>query len=199
MLPLLGSGSDTLIHSPSQGSWGPGSQDEGTIADEDLAREAYRIKGEDVVGHGGTSRFIEGGEAQEDLPPPFELPAGPSSLPNGAQHGERPRVQRGGAGIPGGQELPTFLESEAQMRTGEAPVLRDAPRTERLVPVQLEDEAELPVGRPAGGIGGELETWVEVSPVYLSLITRRTGASTRFWMIMAYHWHPTRHKDIIAH
>ena len=65
------------------------------MTDEDVARVAYRLKGHDMVGQGGTTRV--GG----DLPPPFEAEGGEGS-------------SRGG--------LPTFLESEALMRAGEVPL-----------------------------------------------------------------------------
>jgi hypothetical protein len=84
----------------------PGPADEGDIAgsssaamnDEDLAKEAYRQKGLDIVGTGGTFRAEE-----LDQPPEFE--AGPS-------HASQ---------APG---LPSFTESEAIAAVGQAPFPR---------------------------------------------------------------------------
>lgn len=71
-----------------------GSLSDGTndgISEEELAREAYRRKGLDVVGQQGTLRV-----EREDGPPAFDEP-GPS----------RPQIHASGS------DLPTFLESEA--------------------------------------------------------------------------------------
>lgn len=107
--------------------------------DTEEAREAYRRKGRDVVGNVGTTRHIEGGEA----PPPFEG-AGPSGTTSVAE-----------------MELPTFHESEALMRSGQAPMLRDNVQTERLMPVAHGDYFQEPeVGRRAS-LTGELATWIE--------------------------------------
>lgn len=62
-------------------------------------------------------------------------------------------------------DLPTFNESEAQMRTGQAPMLRDNVQSERLMPVAHDEyfqELEPEVGRRAS-LTGELATWIEVS------------------------------------
>ncbi|ORY34254.1 hypothetical protein BCR39DRAFT_586062 [Naematelia encephala] len=120
---------------------GDGADMEG-IPDEEVARIAYRVKGRDVVGQTGTVR--PGSMVGEDLPPPFE--------------GE------GEAGPSTAGELPSFLESEAQARTGDAPLLAEVVRSERLVPVGFEGEDEQDrstwVGRRES-LGGELGTWIE--------------------------------------
>ena len=98
-----------------------------------------------MVGTNGTIR-MESHTPGDDLPPPFE------GEPNG------------GAGPSNG--LPTFLESEAQMRTGEPPLHSEPLTSALLVPVTLEGEEgesrATTVGR-RGSLGGELGTWVEVS------------------------------------
>ncbi|KAK4684242.1 hypothetical protein P7C73_g5952, partial [Tremellales sp. Uapishka_1] len=107
-------------------------------------REAYRRKGRDVVGNQGTTRPLSTHSPGSDLPPPFETEqaseAGPSA----------------GASAAGG--LPSFLESEEQMRLGEAPLPSHEVRSERLVPVEF-DEAGPP--QAAGSGHRELATWVE--------------------------------------
>ncbi|WVQ82467.1 hypothetical protein IAT38_004596 [Cryptococcus sp. DSM 104549] len=146
----------------------------GSMTDEELAREAYRQKGRDVVGAGGTVRQDQAME--EDLPPPFEQPpfageAGPSTSASTSSPEAESRRE------PGDNALPTFLESEEQMRVGDAPLVQDAVRSERLVPIDFstaegggagqdgsvgesdEDDA-LKVGRRAS-LGGELASWVE--------------------------------------
>ncbi|KAK6905890.1 hypothetical protein I203_106725 [Kwoniella mangroviensis CBS 8507] len=149
----------------------------GTWTEEDFRKEAYRQKGRDVVGDSGTFRYTDTDTdtdtAHNDLPPPFEVEtqtrAGPS---NSSSSG------------PG--ELPSFLESEEQARTGEIPTLNQTVRSERLVPVNfnqddqvvvIPEEVEIQghhegttgeegferntwVGR-RGSLGGELGTWVE--------------------------------------
>ena len=108
-------------------------------------RQAYRSKGLDVVGNEGTLRNDRGA----DLPPPFDG-AGPS------QSGS------GGEPIDGG--LPTFMESEAQARAGDAPLPTEVVMSERLVPVEFEagEDRNVTVGR-RNSLGGELGTWIEVS------------------------------------
>jgi hypothetical protein len=120
-------------------------EDSNPLTDEEMAREAYRLKGQDTVGTDGTIR-MESHTPGEDLPPTFEG-AGPS---------------RGG--------LPTFLESEAQMRTGEAPLPTEAVTSERLIPVvfeegegQVEEVDRTTTVKRRGSLGGELGTWVEVT------------------------------------
>lgn len=113
---------------------------------EEMAREAYRLKGLDTVGVDGT--FRESHTPGEDLPPPFE--GGASAGPSG---------------------LPTFLESEAQRRTGEVPLPTEPPENEPLVPGFEDGDGEdgdraTSVGR-RGSLGGELGTWVEVTSPYL--------------------------------
>lgn len=135
--------------------------EEGGMTEEEL-RQAYRLKGMDVVGQSGTYR--SGGVS--DLPPPFEG-AGPSHSGGEAEG-----------------ELPTFLESEAQMRTGEAPLPADAIPSERLVPVGLDDdERNATVGR-RGSLGGELGTWVEVSRSgQVAADTSLTGTRRSQWLL----------------
>ena len=135
----------------------------GVMTDEELAREAYRLKGMDTVGQGGTVRMDE--TTVEDLPPPFDgaAGAGPSgTTPNehGGTSSAGDRVESASGG------LPTFLESEAQMRTGEAPLPSAVVPSERLVPVNFEDDPEFDRATSIGrreSLGGELGTWVEVS------------------------------------
>ena len=134
---------------------------QGSMSEDQLRAEAYRLKGRDVVGSSGTFRpssiprrpDANGGS---DAPPAFDLPhedndAGPS--------GSASRAEVDEAG------LPTFLESEAQMRSGEAPLPPAAVPSRRLVPVDFENEDGFDratmVGR-RGSLGGELGTWVEV-------------------------------------
>lgn len=101
------------------------------------AREAYRRKGLDVVGEGGTTRA---GEA--DLPPPFEGDAGPSTLP-------------------------TFTESEAAARAGCAPLAPGVASARLVPVDFAPDSAVPPsvlaaASEPsASGTGGELDSWVE--------------------------------------
>ncbi|ORX37434.1 hypothetical protein BD324DRAFT_651027 [Kockovaella imperatae] len=135
-----------------------------SMSDEQLAREAYRLKGLDMVGSSGTYRLETSGGQGHDLPPPFEG-SGQSSLTprdsmdasgSSSRQEEVPDTDRAG--------LPSFLESEAQMRAGEAPFPAQTVPSRRLVPVNF-DDAEMidrtnTVGR-RGSLGGELGTWVE--------------------------------------
>jgi hypothetical protein len=109
-----------------------------------LAREAYRRKGQDAVGSAGTYRIADGpsGSASvgDDLPPPFE--AGPS-----------------GTAAIGDGGLPTFLESEEQ--------IRGLSRGGRVRNRSVERNRATSVGR-SGSLGGELASWVEVSSVYFA-------------------------------
>lgn len=125
-------------------------EEEGGMSSEEI-KQAYRLKGMDVVGRSGTYRMDA--ETSNDLPPPFDG-AGPSHV----------TPPEGG--------LPTFLESEAQMRTGEVPLPPDAIPSERLVPVAFsdDDERNTTVGR-RGSLGGELGTWVEVRSVHDKVLT----------------------------
>lgn len=140
-------------------------------SDEELARAAYRHKGRDVVGESGT--FRAAGETaaagrSDDLPPPFD-----GAPPEGGQtSGAGPSTSVSG--------LPTFLESEEQMRAGDAPLPTELVRSERLVAVAFEEEIDGDgesfdrstwVGR-RGSLGGELGTWVEVSLVTSALEPR---------------------------
>lgn len=122
--------------------------------DDEDAREAYRRKGRDVVGAAGTTRAAEGGGPDE--PPPFDDAPGPSGTTS---------ASAAGAGGSGDSALPSFNESEAQMRSGAAPLLNHVVPSENLVPVSFdapEDPVpDLPVRR--GSLTGELSTWVEVS------------------------------------
>ncbi len=143
--PVLGEGDSTAI------------SEDSFLTDEEVARESYRLKGQDTVGTDGTVR-PQTHTPGEDLPPPFE------------GEGER----QGGAG-PSGGRLPTFLESEAQVRRmGEVVLPSETVTRERLVPIdfgngdggdnaegEVFDRATM-VG-PRGSLGGELGTWVEVS------------------------------------
>ncbi|WWD17710.1 hypothetical protein CI109_102151 [Kwoniella shandongensis] len=125
-------------------------------SDEEMAREAYRHKGRDVVGQSGTFRAGESAGRADDLPPPFD-----GATPNGETSAAGPSTSASG--------LPTFLESEEQMRAGEAPLPTELVRSERLVPVAFEEQIDGDgegfdrstwVGR-RGSLGGELGTWVE--------------------------------------
>ena len=111
------------------------------FTDEDL-QNAYRLKGMDVVGEQGTYR------QGSDLPPPFENEnekegAGPSHTSPSEDPG-----------------LPTFLESQAQVRAGESSLPSESVPSHRLVPVDFEENAANTVGGHV--LGGELGTWVEV-------------------------------------
>ncbi|WVQ76982.1 hypothetical protein IAR50_006661 [Cryptococcus sp. DSM 104548] len=135
------------------------------------AREAYRLKGQDIVGALGTTRAEDG--QGDDLPPPFEpghhfSQAGPS----GAYPPPPPAVQDPEAGGSGPSGLPTFLESQAQeeRRRGSVSVVvphRDTGKeresndvTPAAVDSPMREEGEgLRVGRD--GLSGELATWVE--------------------------------------
>lgn len=119
----------------------PGSGD-GVDDSEEAAREAYRRKGQDTVGAGGTFR-----QDDSDLPPPFtdaaDTAAGPSSGPSA---------------------LPSFNESEAQMRSGEAPLVANAVPSQVLQPVDFSDPC--PDVPRRSSLTGELGTWIEVSTCY---------------------------------
>ena len=102
------------------------------MSDEELAKEAYRQKGLDIVGMSGTFRA----EEEADQPPEFE--AGPSHP-----------IQSPG--------LPSFTESEAIAAVGQAP-FPPATVSERGLD---QGQQESPVIRPES-LGGELASWVEV-------------------------------------
>jgi hypothetical protein len=114
---------------------------------DEATRAAYRAKGLDIVGDQGTYRAPDGESG----------PSGASSQPPPA------------APSPGEGGLPSFIESQAQMQAGETPVA-DAVQSERLVPVQFEDDTSgdraNEVGRRSS-LGGELGTWVEVCLFFL--------------------------------
>ena len=134
-----------------------GADETGMVTDE----EAFRLKGQDMVGANGT---IRGGSqtSGEDLPPPFEGEgsAGPS---------------RGG--------LPTFLESEAQMQAGEVsnPVETVASQQQVRGAIELDEsgstDRSTTVGR-TGSLAGELGTWVEVRLLRPLSPSRADGTST---------------------
>jgi hypothetical protein len=109
-------------------------------AEEDAAaREAYRRKGMDTVGSGITYRDDGvGGSAVDgdDLPPPFDGPSG------------------SGAGGSGDGGLPSFLESEQEVRAARAAQTRSR-----------EERRDI-TGRSVT-LRGELGTWVEVGAVSL--------------------------------
>ncbi|KAK8866087.1 hypothetical protein IAR55_001238 [Kwoniella newhampshirensis] len=157
MEPALGAGVDRreVVAVGTGVNDGPGSPAMETYrSDEEMAREAYRQKGRDVVGGTGTFRVGEGIGRADDLPPPFDGPG----------------TSEAGAGpSASGSGLPTFLESEEQMRAGEAPLPTEFVRSERLVPVTFDGEVDgveddfdraTWVGR-RGSLGGELGTWIE--------------------------------------
>nr|ODN87472.1 hypothetical protein L203_03249 [Cryptococcus depauperatus CBS 7841] len=120
-----------------------------SLTAEDLAREAreaYRLKGRDVVGDGGTLR-VDNANHEEELPPPFETGQDhPSAGPSFYAPGTISENQVGAS------DLPTFLESEAQMRQGLQPLeSRGKEREER--------QGSLSVGHE--GLRGELASWKE--------------------------------------
>lgn len=119
----------SLNSSPSPYSSDAGA--EAAIADTLSARDAYRLKGRDIVGPSGTTRLPPpsssgnareggGGGGEDDLPPPFESSAessainatptlldGPGPGPSGAYFGGDVDEEQGSG-------LPSFLESEQQ-------------------------------------------------------------------------------------
>lgn len=142
------------------------------MTDEQLAREAYRQKGLDTVGNQGTYRAAQEGE----MPPAWDAGPSHSDLHNLAAHGHPPPADAEAGG------LPSFLESEAQMANGEAPLVRERVMSERLVPVNFDDgdltvptaeDRATTVGR-RGSLGGELGNWVEVSSSPLARRVLRT-------------------------
>ncbi|WVQ97598.1 hypothetical protein IAU59_004712 [Kwoniella sp. CBS 9459] len=180
LIPALGSGIDedgpngTAKNAPgSEGRGGAEVERQKSWSEEDMRREAYRQKGRDVVGESGTYR-PSSSAVPDDLPPPFEGHTQNDNLTTG-EPGPSNSGSASASGSATGGALPTFLESEAQARTGELPVLGgEAVRTERLVPVSF-DEPDVPhetgpddqgfdrnnwVGR-RGSLGGELGTWIE--------------------------------------
>jgi len=120
---------------------------------DEATRAAYRAKGLDIVGDQGTYRASEGISGSSG-PSYSQVDAGPP-----------PTVDNGAAAPSGGEGgLPSFIESQAQMQAGEGPILGEGVQSERLVPVQFEDDGEdraNTVGR-RNSLGGELGTWVEV-------------------------------------
>lgn len=155
-----------------------GGEGQVSMSEEEMAREAYRRKGLDTVGSQGTYRASEGVDGGgEDMPPAWD--AGPShsdlhSIANGEPLATQPGIPVEARGVSRGQEgaLPSFLESEAQMASGEAPFPKERVMSERLIPVDfdteggvgqvVEEDGATMVGR-SGSLGGELGTWVEVS------------------------------------
>lgn len=138
-LPATGTGADVVNPEDLEGL------DEATKA-------AYRAKGLDIVGDQGTYRAPEVGGG--DDPPP--------SGPSGAHRDEGHSPAASGQ-AEGESGLPSFSESQAQMQAGDAPVLANGVPSERLAPVQFEEDRATSVGRRES-LGGELGTWVEVSP-----------------------------------
>ncbi|BEJ10910.1 hypothetical protein CspHIS471_0103320 [Cutaneotrichosporon sp. HIS471] len=123
--------------------------------DSSEAREAYRRKGRDVVGEGGTTRAEH--SHHHDAPPPFDdSDAGPSGTHNANMDTgtDSDTTEDGPAG------LPSFNESEAQMRSGAAPRLHDAPESERLQPVAFDDFTPSRTPRRPS-LRGELASWTE--------------------------------------
>jgi hypothetical protein len=135
----------------------PGHGDPAAVDSAESAREAYRRKGQDMVGAEGTTRV---GAEESDLPPPFTDEAGPSGTGQGppSDTGSEPLSIQGNAtkSTPppaADGALPTFTESEAQMRSGQAPTLshdvaspppardirRPLPRPGRLAPPRILD------------------------------------------------------------
>ncbi|KAL1405016.1 hypothetical protein Q8F55_008639 [Vanrija albida] len=120
--------------------------------DDEDEREAYRRKGRDVVGAAGTTR-VDGPSGVVDEPPSFgeatEAP-GPSGTQSHA--GDEDNA------------LPSFNESEAQMRAGAVPLLNHAVPSERLVPVSFTPDdgiAEVRAAQRRSSFSGELGTWIE--------------------------------------
>lgn len=130
------------------------------------AREAYRRKGRDVVGSSGTTRAPEPsyGPGPADAPPPF-MDAGPSGTHSADMDTDTDSDSDTSieevAAEPSG--LPSFNESEAQMRSGTAPRLARAPESERLQPVSFENEFEAARTPRRRSLRGELASWTEVS------------------------------------
>ncbi|TXT04383.1 hypothetical protein VHUM_04150 [Vanrija humicola] len=133
---------------------GTGDAGELELVDED-EREAYRRKGRDVVGATGTTR-VDGPSGTVDEPPSFgEATEEPG--PSGTQSH---------AGGDDDNSLPTFTESEAQMRSGAVPLLNHAVPSERLVPVSFTPDdgiADVRAAQRRSSFSGELGTWIEVS------------------------------------
>ena len=163
------------------------------MTEEQLELEAYRAKGRDVVGSSGTIRGDSGGPltSGDELPPPFELPAsqGPSSGTISRNDTSMDEDSAGPSGsnsrpeLSDGTSLPSFLESEAQMRAGEAPFPSSAVPSQRLVPVNFDESDEgvdgaTIIGR-TGSLGGELGTWIEVSDACISLQSRALVMKSR--------------------
>jgi hypothetical protein len=137
---------------------------------DEATKAAYRAKGLDIVGDQGTYRASEGvsgssgpsyshSHYQADPGPP---PPATSGLGN--ESDAAAAADQGGAPSTAEGELPSFIESQAQMQAGEGPILGEGIQSERLVPVQFEDDSEEranTVGR-RNSLGGELGTWVEV-------------------------------------
>jgi len=130
------------------------------MTEDELAKEAYRRKGLDVVGSSGTVRQDEGPsthiDSGNDLPPPFEAEAGPSER-NSSSH----------------QALPTFTESEEQMRIGDTVRMPlDHSEPDEFVAVRFDGEPDRSeeVGR-TGSLTGELATWDEVRIRIISVLS----------------------------
>ena len=127
---------------------------------DEAAKAAYRAKGLDIVGTQGTYRAPEFGSGGEEPPSASDGP-GPSGYQHIDAH-DTPPPHPGVDGTVGEGTLPSFSESQAQMQSGDAPVLANGIPSERLAPVQFEEDRTTTVGR-RGSLGGELGQWVEVS------------------------------------
>lgn len=139
------------------------------LVDED-EREAYRRKGRDVVGEGGTTRVDGPSGGAVDQPPSFgEATEAPG--PSGTQSaGDDDNA------------LPSFTESEAQMRSGAVPLLNQAVPSERLVPVSFTPDdgiADVRAAQRRSSFSGELGTWIEVGKDYGAKLTRPSTTATR--------------------
>lgn len=152
--------------------------------DSAAAREAYRRKGRDVVGSSGTTRAPEPVQ-HGDAPPPFDddRAAGPSGTHSNADMGTDTDTDteiHGGL-APEASGLPSFNESEAQMRSGAAPRLSRAPESERLQPVSF-DEFENRTPRPPS-LHGELASWTEVSKALGEAMGKDDRLASQCWYL----------------
>jgi hypothetical protein len=141
-----------IIHGGHLPASGLGAEDMGELELDEATRAAYRAKGLDIVGDQGTYRAPDGEGS------------GPSA--SGASSHPPPTVDAPSPS-PGEGGLPSFIESQAQLQAGELP-MADGVQSERLVPVQYEDDSDRAneVGR-RDSLGGELGTWVEVCHVHV--------------------------------
>lgn len=138
---------------------------------DEATKAAYRAKGLDIVGNQGTYRAPENGSGGDEPPPAGAGPgpsgyqhidAGPADTTSMSTSTPPPGLDGVGAGTGTEGALPSFSESQAQMQAGDAPVLANGIPSERLAPVQFDEDRTTIVGR-RGSLGGELGQWVEVS------------------------------------